>query len=281
MPRATPNQVEQLTTRAKALVEAALAGDARKASPVKMEGMDPSDGAGSNGEGVELHQYSWLKNTTDFIRKKKYLQTRAPVNIYIYIFYPGLGSVIVPISTLLLKFDLRSSFSRSSSEFDRPISTYCKLRSDLSIFSPFFFLFATNVICGMRMHLDPTDFHNLLDCSSPPMYMSQSHRLSSSPPGFVGSLDDVTHAGAAGYNEFSSRNLSRAPDSWGMAVHLLPHQAKALSWIRALAGRGLGGVLCDDRGAGKVLLAGCTGFIFLVSFCFSYKYTPSSSKKSL
>lgn len=39
-----------------------------------------------------------------------------------------------------------------------------------------------------------------------------------------------------------------------MAVHLLPHQAQALEWLKALAGRGLGGVLCDEAGTGKVVL---------------------------
>ncbi|CAN0115477.1 unnamed protein product, partial [Ectocarpus sp. 13 AM-2016] len=80
-------------------------------------------------------------------------------------------------------------------------------------------------------------------------------------------LDGAGSNGAAGYNEFSSRNLSRAPDSWGMAVHLLPHQAKALSWIRALAGRGLGGVLCDDRGTGKTVTAAAT--VAMVAACRS------------
>lgn len=37
-----------------------------------------------------------------------------------------------------------------------------------------------------------------------------------------------------------------------MAIRLLPHQVQALAWVRALASRGLGGVLSDDPGTGKV-----------------------------
>lgn len=61
-------------------------------------------------------------------------------------------------------------------------------------------------------------------------------------------------AGDAGFgHRFSARDLSRAPEgSWGLAVRLLPHQAQALAWIRDLASRGLGGVLCDEPGTGKV-----------------------------
>lgn len=55
-----------------------------------------------------------------------------------------------------------------------------------------------------------------------------------------------------GYEEFTSRDLSKAPGSWGMAAKLLPHQARALACVRALATRGLGSVLSDEGGTGKV-----------------------------
>lgn len=59
---------------------------------------------------------------------------------------------------------------------------------------------------------------------------------------------------ALGHADFSAADLASPPDqcSWGMAVRLLPHQAQALQWLGALAGRGLGGVLCDEPGTGKV-----------------------------
>ena len=37
-----------------------------------------------------------------------------------------------------------------------------------------------------------------------------------------------------------------------MALSLLPHQAQALAWVRALSSRGLGSVLSDEPGTGKV-----------------------------
>lgn len=33
---------------------------------------------------------------------------------------------------------------------------------------------------------------------------------------------------------------------------MLPHQAQALAWVRSLASRGLGSILADEPGTGKV-----------------------------
>ncbi|CAM9508167.1 unnamed protein product, partial [Scytosiphon promiscuus] len=73
--------------------------------------------------------------------------------------------------------------------------------------------------------------------------------------------------GVMGHDEFSARNLTGAPDLglWGMAIHLLPHQDQALRWIRALAGRGLGGLLCDEPGTGKTVIAAAS--VALVAAC--------------
>lgn len=56
-----------------------------------------------------------------------------------------------------------------------------------------------------------------------------------------------------GSGDFSARDLGRAPaEAWGLAARMLPHQAQALAWIRSLAGRGLGSILADESGTGKV-----------------------------
>lgn len=55
-----------------------------------------------------------------------------------------------------------------------------------------------------------------------------------------------------GLGQLTTRDLSRPPDSWGMSLSLLPHQAQALGWVKALSCRGLGSVLSDEPGTGKV-----------------------------
>ncbi|CAN0298396.1 unnamed protein product, partial [Discosporangium mesarthrocarpum] len=56
-------------------------------------------------------------------------------------------------------------------------------------------------------------------------------------------------------DRFSTADLCRGPDSWGLSIRLLPHQRQALGWARALVARGLGGFISDDPGTGQTVTA--------------------------